>query len=56
MAAEIDYDPANIKIRNYDVFHKPAPKKMAQVYEMLAQAKRPLIMTGGGVILGQGLG
>ena len=53
MAAEIDYDPANIKIRNYDTFHKPAPKKMAQVYEMLAQAKRPLIMTGGGVILGK---
>jgi acetolactate synthase-1/2/3 large subunit len=26
---------------------------MAQVYEMLAQAKRPLIMTGGGVILGK---
>jgi acetolactate synthase-1/2/3 large subunit len=53
MAAEIDYDPAIIKIRNYDTFHKPAPKKMAQVHEMLMQAKRPLIMTGGGVILGK---
>jgi len=28
-------------------------KKMAHVHEMLAHAKRPLIMTGGGVILGK---
>jgi len=53
MAAETDYDPANIKIRNYEVMHKPAPKKMANVFEMLSIAKRPLIMTGGGVILGK---
>ena len=53
MAAEIDYDSANVKIRNYETFHKPTPKKMAHVYEMLAHAKRPLIMTGGGVILGK---
>jgi len=53
MAAETDYDPANIKIRNYEVAHKPAPKKMANVFEMLSAAKRPLIMTGGGVIIGK---
>jgi acetolactate synthase I/II/III large subunit len=53
MAAEIDYDPASIKIRNYEIYHKPAPRKMAQLYEMLAHAKKPLIMTGGGVILGR---
>ena len=53
MAAETDYNPANIKIRNYEVVHKPAPKKMANVFEMLNTAKRPLIMTGGGVILGK---
>lgn len=53
MAMETDFDPANIKIRNHEIFHKPAPKKMAHVYEMLAHAKRPLIMTGGGVILGK---
>ena len=53
MAAEIDYDPATIKIRNYEVFHKPAPKKMAQAFEMISSAKKPLIMTGGGVILGK---
>ena len=53
MAAETDYDPANIKIRNYEVAHKPAPKKMANVFEMLSAAKKPLFMTGGGVILGK---
>jgi len=53
MIAETDYDPTNIKIRNYEVTHKPAPKKMANVFEMLTSAKRPLIMTGGGVILGK---
>lgn len=53
MAAETDYDPASIKIRNYEVAHKPAPKKMASVFEMLNTAKKPLIMTGGGVILGK---
>ncbi len=53
MAAEIDFAPENIQIRNHEAIHKPAPKKMAQVYEMLSHAKRPLIMTGGGVILGK---
>ena len=53
MVAETDYDPASIKIRNYEVKYKPAPKKMANVFKMLTSAKRPLIMTGGGVILGK---
>jgi len=43
MAAQTEYDPANIKIRNHEAAYKPAPKKM----------KKPLIMTGGGVILGR---
>jgi acetolactate synthase-1/2/3 large subunit len=53
MAAETEYDPANIKIRNYEAAYKPAPKKIANVFGMLTSAKRPLIMTGGGVILGK---
>jgi acetolactate synthase I/II/III large subunit len=53
MAMEIDFEPENIKIRSHETFHKPAPKKMAQVHEMLMHAKKPLIMTGGGVILGK---
>jgi acetolactate synthase-1/2/3 large subunit len=56
MAAETEFDPANIKIRNYDVTHKPVPKKLSQVFEMLSHAKKPLLMTGGGVILGRAAG
>ncbi len=52
MAAQTDYDPANVKVRNHEVVYKPAPKKMANVLDMLNAAKKPLIMTGGGVILG----
>ncbi len=53
MVAETEYDPANIKIRNYEASYKPAPKKMSNLFEMLTSAKKPLIMTGGGVILGR---
>jgi len=53
MAAQTEYDPANIKIRNHEPQYRPAFKKMTSFQEMLAAAKRPLIMTGGGVILGK---
>jgi acetolactate synthase-1/2/3 large subunit len=53
MAAQTEYDPANVKIRNYEAPYRPAPKKMANLLEMLMAAKSPLIMTGGGVILGK---
>ncbi len=53
MAAQIDYDPAAVRIRNHEALYKPAPKKMANVLEMLTRAQKPLIMTGGGVILGR---
>lgn len=53
MAAHTDYDMANVKFRNHEVVYKPAPKKMANLFDMLQAAKKPLIMTGGGVILGK---
>ncbi len=53
MVMEAEYDPANIKFRNHEVVYKPAPKKMANIFEMLNTAKKPLIMTGGGTILGK---
>ena len=53
MAAQTEYDPANIKIRNHEAAYKPAPKKMASLLDLLTAAKKPLIMTGGGVILGR---
>ncbi|MBN1364791.1 MAG: biosynthetic-type acetolactate synthase large subunit [Syntrophaceae bacterium] len=53
MAASTEYDPANVKIRNHEAVYKPAFKKMGVLLEMLNTAKKPLIMTGGGVILGK---
>jgi len=53
MAAQTDYDPDKVTFRNYETPYKPAPKKMANVLDMLHAAKKPLIMTGGGVILGR---
>ena len=53
MAAEAEYDPSTIKIRNHEPAYKPAFKKMGILLEMLNSAQRPLIMTGGGVILGK---
>ncbi|PKN18194.1 MAG: acetolactate synthase, large subunit, biosynthetic type [Deltaproteobacteria bacterium HGW-Deltaproteobacteria-6] len=53
MAAQTDYIPSNVRFRNHEVAYKPAPKKMANVWDMLQAAKKPLIMTGGGVILGK---
>jgi acetolactate synthase-1/2/3 large subunit len=53
MAASTEYDPANIKIRNQEAAYRPAFKKMADLQEMLTTARKPLIMTGGGVILGR---
>jgi acetolactate synthase-1/2/3 large subunit len=53
MVMETQYDPENIKIRNYETVYKPAPKKMTGIFEMLTSAQRPLFMTGGGVILGR---
>ncbi|KQC06766.1 MAG: acetolactate synthase catalytic subunit [Smithella sp. SDB] len=53
MAAAAEYDPASIKIRNHEPAYRPAFKKMNNLLEMLTAAKKPLIMTGGGVILGK---
>ena len=53
MAASTEYDPTNIKIRNQETAYRPAFKKMANLQEMLTAARKPLMMTGGGVILGR---
>jgi acetolactate synthase-1/2/3 large subunit len=53
MAASTEYDPDNIRIRNHETSYKPSPKKIANFFEMLKNAKQPLIMTGGGTILGK---
>jgi len=53
MAAETEYDPAAIKINStLESSPKPVSKKFVQMMEMLKASKKPLLLTGGGVILG----
>ena len=53
MAAEAEYDPAAIKINStLESSPKPISKKFVQMMEMLKASKKPLLLTGGGVILG----
>ena len=55
IAAEVDYDPARIRINatKLSLPSKPSPKKYVQLLEMLRASRRPLLMTGGGILLGK---
>ncbi|HOD34831.1 MAG TPA: biosynthetic-type acetolactate synthase large subunit [Syntrophales bacterium] len=55
MVAETDYDPTKIRINatKLSTPAKPVPKKYVQLVEMLKASKRPLLMTGGGIVLGK---
>ena len=55
IAAEIDYDPTKIKINatKLSLPPKPSSKKYIQLLEMLRASKRPMLMTGGGILLGK---
>jgi acetolactate synthase-1/2/3 large subunit len=54
MAAEAEYDPATIKVNSTLAQPlKPVSKKFVQMMEMLKTSKKPLLLTGGGVILGK---
>ena len=45
----MDFNP-EIKFRGYDMDHTPAPQELDWAAKILAEAERPLIMAGGGVI------
>jgi acetolactate synthase-1/2/3 large subunit len=52
MQASIDYKPlGHIKMRSYNPTYEPNEKQLKRVIKLIQQAKRPLIFTGGGVIL-----
>ena len=55
MAAETEYDPSKIKINGAKLAAGPKPvsKKYVQLLEMLKASKRPLLLTGGGILLGK---
>lgn len=46
---EIDFNPV-IKFRGYNNDHAPSPKELDWAAQILAKAKRPIVMAGGGVI------
>lgn len=53
-AQVFDYVPAKpTNIRGYKPNYKPHPKQVKRVAEKLKEAKRPLILVGGGVILSE---
>ncbi len=52
MQAEIDYtDPGPISIKSYKPNYKPNKKQLNKVVGMIQKAEKPVIFTGGGVIL-----
>jgi acetolactate synthase-1/2/3 large subunit len=54
MAAEAEYDPTKIKVNStLEQPPKPVSKKFVQMMEMLKASRKPLLLTGGGVILGK---
>ena len=52
MAAMIDFeDPGAIEIKSYRPTYHPNGKQISKVVELIKQAKQPLILSGGGVVL-----
>ncbi len=52
MGALTDYTPLSPIVKDLDVA-KPDPKKSLYVLDLLSEAKRPLLLIGGGVVLGK---
>lgn len=49
LSGEMDFEP-KIKFRGYNTNHTPKPQELDWAAKLLAEAKRPVIMAGGGVI------
>lgn len=54
LQAEIDYEePSVVSLKSYKPHYKPNQKQLNKVVEMIKQAKKPIILAGGGVIFSQ---
>ena len=53
MASETEFLNEEPKRRKMDVSYEPAPEIYEEILDMLTMAKRPVLMVGGGIILGQ---
>jgi acetolactate synthase-1/2/3 large subunit len=53
MASTTDYDPSTIVIKTDQPLHKASSKKYLQAMELLREARNPVVLIGGGVLLGK---
>ncbi len=52
MGAEIEFeDPGEIEMKSYQPTYHPNRKQLHKVVDLIKSAKRPVILTGGGVVL-----
>ncbi len=52
MASETEFNSEPPKRRKMDVAYEPTPETYDEILEMIRQAKRPVLMIGGGIVLG----
>lgn len=53
IASTTEYDPSAIVIKTDQPLHKASSKKYLQAMEFLKEAKNPVVLIGGGVLLGK---
>lgn len=53
IASTTDYDPSTIVIKTDQPLHKASSKKYLQAMDFLKEARNPVVLIGGGVLLGK---
>ncbi|MBA4397215.1 MAG: acetolactate synthase, large subunit, biosynthetic type [Syntrophus sp. (in: bacteria)] len=53
IASTTEYDPSTIVIKTDQPLHKASSKKYLQAMELLREARNPVVLIGGGVLLGK---
>ena len=53
MASMAEYDPSSIVVKMDEPLHKASSKKYAQMMGFLKEAKCPVVLIGGGILLGK---
>ena len=53
MASMAEYDPSSIVIKTAEPLHKASSKKYLQAMDFLKESKCPVVLIGGGVLLGK---
>ncbi|MFH1079778.1 MAG: biosynthetic-type acetolactate synthase large subunit [Pseudomonadota bacterium] len=53
MASTTDYDSSTIVVKTEEPLHKASSKKYLQAMEFLNEARNPVVLIGGGVLLGK---